>query len=331
MNACWASCLTKEVPEQISNGCRIWARALNIPLIPIYEEGYGLGSKFKTQYNDYEVIMCEVSCGSLHYPKLLKEAYPNKKIVAVFDYNAIEVINILKEGNFEYLKHVDVFVAPNTWKGWLESLFGKPIIKYYRPYILDMFKGKKRYERRKEILATEHTKSRFMFSEKLIAKKICERVPGYKLIIKKQAVDIPPHYLLDKTAHPNTLNYFNLNTEEMIAQGVRASVFPEDYVLAIDHYDNPVFGNFPAICALSGTPCIGVSAQDAQEEAFPSCTFKPYDIKGMVNKGVELLTDEDSWERVGREAKEYAFKHWGLGSAKKLWDAEIIPLLENPK
>lgn len=317
MRICWAEISQTDI-TQLTAGGGMWAKMLNCPIFKYDERDIKI-------YNP-DVILCALYGGSFQVPKHLKENFPNAKIICMFDYNSLEIHNVVGLCPLEEcFPFVDIWFAPKYTASWIRTVTKKPVIEVYRPYDITRFEMPSYIERSKVIIVSEHTKSRQCFSARIVARRIMEELgEEYEIYIKSQCLKGLEGTTLENTEKPSTCDYYKLNPTTRVWDAM--SKLDKKPILAIDHFPPTILGGWHIINAFHGTPSIGINTSQACVEAFPDLACRPYDLEDMVAKGVALLKDPLKWRGVSELARNYAEEHWSFEACKKIWDEQVVPL-----
>jgi len=301
----------KKVHEKkgLNYGCQMWGKCLDADFL-----------KDTDNTNGYDIAIISFYGGSYDIPSNIRKLNKTIRIIGVFDYNSWEMHEVIGLCNgSEGPALVDAFICPKPLSDWLKAVYQKPVIESYRPY-----EYSNEYltfdQREKIILISEHTKTRQVFTEKMIAKRILEQIPNsneYKIIVKETCRGDHP-YPTGRVEHPTINDYFNTNFEKID----KWSLHPIP-LLSIDHYPAALFGGFHAANAFNGTPTIGVCTSGACVQAFPELVSEQYNLPEMIANGVKMLTRPEDWTRVSREARAYAINNWSFEACKKLFYEQI--------
>jgi hypothetical protein len=258
--------------NKIKFGCQLWGKCIEADF-----------AKDTDDLSGYDVAIMSFCGGTYDIPTNIKRRYPNMKIIGCLDYNSWELHEVLGicDGNTG-LVDIDIFICPKPLCDWLRVIYQKPVIEAYRPYDPNDFEYTPYDKREKIILVSEHTKTKQVFSEKMVAKRILERIPNgneYKIVIKDTCRGDHP-YPTGKLEHPTLTSRFGLNFQRY--DKWNPAPIP---MISIDHYPAALFGGFHAANAFYGTPTLGIDTSAACVQAFPELQSEPYDLVSMLIRG----------------------------------------------
>ena len=319
MKVCYADLNATDISKMVS-GVGMWAKCLNVPMF-----------KYDGQeIIDYapDVILCCLYGGTFQIPKHLKQTFPNAKIICVFDYNSLEIHNVVGLCKLEdCFPFVDIWLAPKYTASWIRAVTEKPVVEVYRPYEVDEFEYVPRVDRDKVIIVSEHTKSRQCFEARIVARRIMEKLgEEYEVYIKTACIKALTGPCLENSEKDSTCDYYKLNP--IIKVWDIMPKLEKKPMLAIDHFPTTLLGGWHIVNAFYGTPSIGIKTSQACKEAFPYVCVRPYDLETMVECGVRVLKDVRLWALISENARKYAEEHWSFEACLKIWNMEVLPLCQ---
>jgi hypothetical protein len=271
-----------------------------------------------------DIIICALYGGSFQIPKVLKNRFPNSIIICMFDYNNLEMHNVVGICKIEEcFPFVDIWLAPKFMGNWISTVTKKPFIDIYRPYNSNdpELKYFSLEERNKVIEITEHTKGRQCFDARIVARRIMDDIgEEYEVVIKPACQPNLTGKDLENKEKESSCKFYNLKE----SSGTNP-------ILCIDCFPLTLMGGFHVTNAFKGTPSLGFDVSQACVEAFPDLNVKSYDLPSMISKGVEILKNKDLWNKASKYAHDYAVNHWSFEACRKIWNDEVLPLCQKIK